>query len=113
MDCIFCKIVNGQIPAKFVYQDEKVLAFADLYPKAPVHKLIIPKKHIATINDLSDEDRELISHLIFVAKKIARDLKIAESGYRLLFNCNHDGGQEIYHLHLHLLGGKKLHWPLD
>jgi len=111
MDCIFCKIIAGEIPAKIIYEDDKVVAFDDLYPKAPIHKLIIPRKHIATINNIEETDKELIGHMYWVAKKLAADLEIAEDGYRTLMNCNKNGGQEVYHLHLHLLGGRPMHWP--
>lgn len=110
MNCIFCQIASGTLPANIIYQDEKIIAFDDIYPKAPVHKLIIPRKHIATFNDLSSEDEGLVSHMAFVAKKLAADLKIAQNGYRIAINCNKDGGQVIYHLHLHLLGGKSMLW---
>jgi histidine triad (HIT) family protein len=106
--CIFCKIVNGELPAKVVYEDSKVMAFHDINPQAPVHVLVIPKEHIETLNDLEDKHRELIGHIFLVIKKIAKELGIDESGYRVLVNCNRDGGQEIYHLHFHLLGGKPL-----
>lgn len=111
MECIFCKIVNGTSSANIIYQDKKIIAFDDLYPKAPQHKLIIPRKHIATLNDLSLEDENLLSHMVLIAKKLAADLGIAQKGYRVLINCNEDGGQVVYHLHLHLCGGKPLHWP--
>ncbi len=107
-DCIFCKIASGILPASIIYQDEKIIAFDDIYPKAPTHKLIIPRKHIATLNDLSAEDKGLIDEMTAVAQKLAVDLKIDQSGYRVLINCNPDGGQVVYHLHLHLLGGKRL-----
>ncbi len=106
--CVFCKIVKGEIPAKVVYEDEKVMAFHDINPQAPVHVLVIPKEHIPTVNDLKEERKELIGHIFTVIKEIAKELGIAESGYRVLVNCNRDGGQEIYHLHFHLLGGAPL-----
>jgi len=106
--CIFCKIVNGEIPAKVVYEDEKVMAFHDINPQAPVHILVIPKEHIPTVNDITEEQKELIGHIFTVIKQIAKETGIAESGYRVLVNCNRDGGQEIYHLHFHLLGGAPL-----
>ncbi|MEO2083347.1 MAG: histidine triad nucleotide-binding protein [Desulfurobacteriaceae bacterium] len=106
--CVFCKIVRGELPAKVVYEDEKVMAFHDINPQAPVHVLVIPKEHIETLNDLEEEHRELIGHIFLVIKKVAEELGIAQSGYRVLVNCNRDGGQEIYHLHFHLLGGKPL-----
>ncbi|MEI8054525.1 MAG: histidine triad nucleotide-binding protein [bacterium] len=110
MDCIFCKIVAGTLPAKIIYQDKEIIAFDDIYPKAPQHKLIIPRKHIATINDLSPEDESLVGRMILVAKKLATELEIAQSGYRISINCNKDGGQVVYHLHLHLMGGRSLQW---
>ena len=111
MDCIFCKIISGQLPANIIYHDKLVVAFDDIYPKAPHHKLIIPKKHIATINDLEEEDKNLIGHMVYVAKCLAKEVGVAESGYRVLMNCNADGGQAVYHIHLHLIGGRPLHWP--
>jgi len=106
--CVFCKIVKGEIPAKVVYEDEAVMAFHDINPQAPVHILIIPKEHIPTVNDLKEEHEELVGHILLVAKRIAEELGVAESGYRILVNCNRDGGQEIYHLHFHLFAGKPL-----
>lgn len=111
MDCVFCKIIAGEIPAKIIYQDDAIVAFDDLYPKAPVHKLIIPKKHIATINDLTATDADLVGKMVIIAKQLAAEYNIAESGYRVLMNCNEDGGQAVYHLHLHLIGGRSLRWP--
>jgi histidine triad (HIT) family protein len=111
MDCIFCKIANGEIPAKIIYEDDLVLAFDDAHPKAPHHKLIIPRKHFATLNDLSKQDANLAGHLLLTAQQIATDLGIAESGYRIVINCNKGGGQEVFHLHLHLFGGRTLQWP--
>ncbi|MBN8634443.1 MAG: histidine triad nucleotide-binding protein [Anaerolineae bacterium] len=108
MPTIFSKIVAGEIPADIVYQDERVTAFKDIHPLAPVHILIIPNKEIATVDDVSPEDEATLGHLFVVAKEVARKLGIAESGYRLIVNCKGDGGQEVFHLHMHLLGGKKL-----
>lgn len=108
MDCIFCKIVEGSIPSKKVYENEHVLAFHDIHPAAPVHVLIIPKKHIPTMNDVEPQDLPLIGEIHHAAQHIARELGIAESGYRLANNCNKDGGQEVFHLHYHLMGGGKL-----
>ncbi len=110
-DCIFCKIIKQEIPSNIVYEDEHVLAFPDISPKAPIHYLIIPKKHIATLNDLTDEETFLAGHLLQVAKKLALKMEIAEPGYRVSINCNEGGGQLIYHIHLHLLGGRPMHWP--
>lgn len=110
-DCIFCNIANKKIPTHLLYEDELVVAFDDLYPKAPTHKLIIPKQHIATINDIAPGQESLIGHLFTVAQTIAKSLNIAEDGYRVVMNCNQHGGQAVYHIHLHLLGGKQLSWP--
>jgi len=106
--CVFCKIINRELPAKVVYEDEKVIAFHDINPQAPVHILIVPKEHIPTVNDLEEKHAEVVGHVFLVAKKIAQDMGFAEKGYRILINCNKDGGQEIYHIHFHLLGGKPL-----
>lgn len=111
MNCPFCQIAAGILPAKIFYQDEKVVAFDDLYPKAPQHKLIIPRKHIATLNDLTEADGDLVGHMFLVAKNIASDLGIAENGYRTIINCNAGAGQTVFHLHLHLLGGRTMKWP--
>jgi histidine triad (HIT) family protein len=107
-DCIFCKIVEGSLPSKKVYESETVVAFWDINPSAPVHILIIPKKHIPTMNEVSEGDSLLMADLLSAARTIAKELGIAESGYRLVNNCNSDGGQIVYHLHFHLLGGEKL-----
>lgn len=111
MDCLFCKLLNGEIPTTFIYEDEKVAAFNDIDPKAPHHILIIPRKHIATLNDIENHETELIGHMMQTAKKIAADKGIEKTGYRVLMNCNVDGGQSVYHLHLHLLGGRRMNWP--
>ena len=111
MDCIFCKIINGELPTTKVYEDEHIVAFNDLHPRAPIHQLIVPKKHIATLNDLTDDDTELVGTMVQRARLLAKEANIAKSGYRTVFNCNADGGQEVFHLHLHLLGGRKLEWP--
>jgi len=108
MSTIFSKIVAGEIPAEIVYKDDRVTAFKDINPSAPVHVLIIPNKEIPTVDDVLPEDEALLGHLFIVAKEVARKLGIAESGYRLIINCKADGGQEIYHLHMHLLGGQRL-----
>ena len=111
-DCLFCKLVTREIPTEIVFESDTVFAFKDIDPQAPHHVLIIPKKHIPTLNDLSAaEDSGLVSELVLTATKIARELKIDESGYRLLFNCNAEGGQVIFHIHLHLLGGRQMDWP--
>lgn len=108
MDCIFCKIITREIPAKIVYEDSEILAFPDIHPVAPVHILIIPKRHIESVNNLTDSDGELAGKLILAAKKIAEDLNISENGYKLLIRTGADGGQEVAHIHLHLIGGAKL-----
>jgi histidine triad (HIT) family protein len=110
-DCIFCKIAEKKIPAKVVYEDDAVLAFEDLSPQAPVHILIIPKKHIATLLDAGDEDLNLFGRIVKAANNIARDKGIAERGFRLLANCNSESGQSVFHIHFHLLGGRAMHWP--
>lgn len=111
-ETIFSKIINKEIPANIVYENEKVLAFKDINPQAPVHILIIPKEFFATINDVDGKKHNsLLGEMFDAAKKIAADFGIADSGYRLVINCNKDGGQEVYHLHMHLLGGRKMQWP--
>ena len=111
MSCIFCKIAGGEIPATKVYEDEDVLAFRDLHPQAPTHILVIPRKHIATVNDLDESDAVLIGKLFLAAKKIAANEGFAENGYRLVMNTNGDAGQTVFHIHLHLLAGRPFHWP--
>lgn len=110
-DCLFCKIIKGELETEFAYEDEKVVAFKDIDPQAPVHLLIVPKKHIPTILDLEDKDQELVGYIYQVAGKLARDLEIANDGFRLVSNCNEAGGQSVYHIHFHLLGGRKMQWP--
>jgi len=110
-NCIFCQIVQGELPANIVYETERAIAFTDIRPQAPHHILIIPKEHIPTLNDISDQHQDLIGELFLIAKKVADQLGIAEKGYRTVFNCNRDGGQDVYHIHLHLLGGRKMYWP--
>lgn len=108
MDCIFCKIASGDIPSKKVYEDDFVFAFYDLHPIAPIHVLIIPKKHIASVNEFEENDGEIMISIFLAAKKIAQNLDFAEKGYKLLIRTGKDGGQEIPHLHMHLLGGARL-----
>ena len=110
-DCIFCKIAAGEIPADVIYQDDEVVAFRDLNPQAPVHFLVIPRKHIATLNDLQAADSGLLGSLYLAAQKIAAEEGIAEAGYRCVINCNADAGQTVFHIHLHLLGGRSMQWP--
>jgi histidine triad (HIT) family protein len=111
MTCLFCKIASQEIPTKLVYEDEHIVAFNDIAPQAPHHILIIPKKHISTVNDITEMDTHLLGSMIQVAKKIANGLNIADNGYRVLMNCNQHGGQAVYHIHLHLLGGRQMDWP--
>lgn len=108
MPTIFSKIINGEIPADIVYKDEQVTAFRDINPQAPVHILIVPNKEIPTVNDVSVEDEQLIGHMFTAAKRIAEQESVAENGYRILVNCNRDAGQEVFHLHMHLFGGRRL-----
>ncbi|MEF2247262.1 MULTISPECIES: histidine triad nucleotide-binding protein [unclassified Paenibacillus] len=108
MDCIFCKIIEGTLPSKKVYESDTVVAFHDIQPAAPVHIVIIPKKHIATMNDVEAVDGPIIADIFAAARQIAKELGIDEAGYRLINNVNKDGGQVVFHLHVHLLGGKKL-----
>lgn len=110
-DCLFCKIINGQIPAKIVHQDEHTLGFLDIAPQAPTHVLFIPRRHIATLNDTTVEDRELLGHLMFVAAKYAREHGMSETGFRHVINCGRDANQTVLHIHLHLLGGRPMTWP--
>lgn len=110
-DCLFCKMAAGEISPDTVYEDDEVLAFRDISPQAPVHVLVVPKRHIATLNELAPDDGRLLGKLIETAVAIARQEGIAETGYRTVFNCNADGGQEVFHLHLHLLGGRRMRWP--
>lgn len=107
-ETIFSKIIRKEIPSEIVYQDESVTAFKDISPKAPVHILIIPNKVIPTVNEVEEDDERMLGHLFIVAKKISKELGVAESGYRLIINCNEDSGQEVFHLHMHLLAGRKL-----
>ena len=106
-DCIFCQIIQGEKPGDFVFQDDSVVAFKDQNPQAPVHILILPKKHIRSINDLSEEDRPVISDMFLRAKEIAAEMGISQTGYKLVFNVERVGGQYVFHLHLHLIGGWK------
>ena len=108
MDCVFCQIVAGNIPGETLYQDEEVIAFRDINPQAPVHLLVIPKRHIPCLTDLSEAETPLMGHMVMVANRLAREEDIAESGYRLVINCGEAGGQVVPHLHLLLLGGRKL-----
>lgn len=110
-DCLFCKIIAGQIPAKKVHEDALSLGFLDINPHAPHHALFIPKRHLATLNDATVEDRELLGHLMFQAAKFAQAQNVSESGYRVVVNTNRDAGQTVFHIHLHVLAGRALAWP--
>ncbi|MDH5485663.1 MAG: histidine triad nucleotide-binding protein [Gammaproteobacteria bacterium] len=110
-DCIFCKIISGDIPGDIVYQDDDVLAFRDLTPQAPMHVLVIPKKHISTINDIQPEDAALIGKMFLAAQQVAKEEGYTERGYRTVMNCNAEAGQSVFHIHLHVLAGRAMHWP--
>jgi histidine triad (HIT) family protein len=110
-DCLFCKIVRKTIPAKITYEDNDVMAFEDINPQAPVHILVIPKKHVSTSLDITPEDHALVGKLFQAAASIARDRGIADRGFRLVMNTNAEAGQTVYHIHLHILGGRIMHWP--
>ena len=109
--CVFCRIVAGEIPARKVYEDADLLAFEDLNPAAPVHVLIIPKKHVATLRDVEEAEEELIGAIFTAANRIAREKGVAEEGFRVVVNCGENGGQTVFHLHFHLLGGRRMEWP--
>ena len=110
-DCIFCKIVSGDIPADKVFENDHVIGFRDLNPQAPTHVLVIPKKHISTINDLQEEDKALVGEMYLAAKQIVADEGLSDDGYRTVMNCNEQAGQTVFHIHLHLLGGRRMQWP--
>ena len=110
-ECLFCKIANREIPASIVYEDERVLAFNDINPQAPTHVLVIPKRHIASLNEISVEDDQLLGELVRRAAAIAKSLGLSGGGFRTVFNTNRDAGQTVFHVHLHLLGGRSLTWP--
>ncbi len=110
-DCLFCKMVSGEITPDSVYEDDQVLAFRDINPQAPLHVLVIPKVHIATLNDLDDDQGPLLGHMMHTAIKIATGEGYAERGYRTVINCNAEAGQSVFHIHLHLLAGRPMHWP--
>jgi len=110
-DCLFCKIAAGEIPADKIYEDDHVIAFRDIAPKAPTHVLVIPRRHISTLNDLRPDDSELIGRMYLAAREVAHQEGIAEDGYRTVVNCNSAAGQTVFHIHLHLLGGRAMSWP--
>jgi len=110
-DCLFCKMVSGEIKPDVLYENDDVLAFRDINPQAPVHILIIPKRHLSTLNDLEERDAGMIGKLFLAAKSVAAQEGIDQAGYRTLINCNEQGGQVVFHIHLHLLGGRRMGWP--
>jgi histidine triad (HIT) family protein len=110
-DCLFCKMINGEIKPNKVYENEEILAFRDIAPQAPTHVLVVPKRHISTLNDLQQDDAALVGKLYLAAKEVAHAEGIAERGYRTLINCNAEAGQSVFHVHLHLLGGRPMGWP--
>ncbi|MBA1337157.1 MAG: Bis(5'-nucleosyl)-tetraphosphatase (asymmetrical) [Firmicutes bacterium] len=110
-DCIFCKIIDGEIPGDMVYQDDRVVAINDIDPKAPVHILIMPKKHIPSLLEVEQEEQNILSHIMMVAARLAREKGISEKGFRVVNNCGEEGGQSVGHIHFHLLGGRYMQWP--
>lgn len=110
-DCIFCKIINKEIPASIVYEDESMIAFDDINPQAPVHVLLIPKEHFLSLNEIPEDKKEVLSHLLLKAREIAREKEIGERGYRLVLNTARESGQDVLHIHFHLLGGRQMSWP--
>lgn len=111
MSCLFCRIIDKEIPSKIIYENERVLAFEDINPQAPTHILVVPRKHISTSLEISEGDNELIGHMFQAANRIAKDVGIAERGFRLVMNCNREAGQTVFHIHLHFLAGREMHWP--
>jgi histidine triad (HIT) family protein len=110
-DCIFCKIVGGEIPAQLVHQDDSLIAFKDLNPQAPLHVLVVPRRHVSTLNDLGPSDDALVGSMLRLAAQLAKEHGYADRGYRTVFNCNREAGQTIFHIHLHVLAGRGLSWP--
>lgn len=110
-DCLFCKIINGEIPSSKVYEDDKVYAFNDIDPQSPTHFLIVPKEHIKSALELDDSNKDIVGHVFTVASKLARELGFAENGFRIVNNCGEDGGQTVGHIHFHILAGRNLGWP--
>ena len=110
-DCLFCKIRDGEMPCDMVYESDDVMAFRDVNPQAPTHILVVPRKHISTVNDLKEEDKNIVGDMFLAAKKIAADEGIEEDGYRLVVNCNSKAGQTVFHIHMHLIGGRVMTWP--
>ena len=110
-NCIFCKIASGEIPTNKVYEDERIIAFNDINPQAPIHILLIPKDHFSSLNDVPEEKKDLLGHILFKARQIAKDKGISEKGYRIVLNTEKDSGQEVFHIHFHLLGRRRMNWP--
>jgi len=110
-DCLFCKIVDGSIPAKVVYKDDRLVAFQDINPQAPLHVVIVPRRHVATLNDLAQSDDGIVGEMVRRAAALAKENGYSDGGYRTVFNCNADAGQSVWHIHLHVLAGRKLAWP--
>jgi histidine triad (HIT) family protein len=111
MSCLFCRIIAGEVPSRKVFEDDEIVAIQDVNPQAPVHVLLLPRKHVATLNDLTPEDEVLVGRMTRRAAALAAGMGLAERGYRTVFNCNQEAGQTVFHLHLHLLGGRPMHWP--
>ncbi|MGD8536650.1 MAG: histidine triad nucleotide-binding protein [Candidatus Aminicenantes bacterium] len=110
-DCIFCKIINKEIPASIVYEDERIIAFDDINPQAPVHILLIPKEHFPSLNEIPEDKKNVLNHLLLKAREIAREKEIGERGYRIVLNTARESGQDVLHIHFHLLGGRQMSWP--
>lgn len=110
-ECIFCKIISKEIPANIVYEDERMIAFSDINPQAPVHILLIPKEHFPSLNEIPEDKKDILSHILLKAKEIAREKEIADRGYRIVLNTARESGQEVLHIHFHLLGGRQMSWP--
>jgi histidine triad (HIT) family protein len=111
MSCLFCRIIAGEIPGKFLYQDERLVVLQDVNPQAPLHALVIPRRHIASLNDLSESDDGLVGEMVRRAASVAREHGVSERGYRTVFNCNGEAGQTVFHIHLHVIGGRPMAWP--
>ncbi len=111
VNCIFCKIINKEIKSEFIYENENFIVFKDINPQAPIHLLIVPKRHIENINSIKEEELDILKNVFSIAKRVAQDLGVAESGYRIVVNTNKDAGQEVFHIHFHFLAGRKFQWP--
>ena len=109
--CLFCKIINKEIPASMVFEDEKMIAFNDINPQAPIHILLIPREHFSSLNEIPEEKKNILSHILLKARQIAQEKGFAEKGYRIVLNTARDSGQEVFHIHFHLLGGRRMQWP--